>query len=234
MKDEIAVLIPAYNEEKNIGILVSKLKKNYSSIIVVDDGSTDRTNLYARENGAVVLSHPACRGKGEALKTGFMHVMENNIAAVVTLDGDGQHPVEDIPGFEKAYRRNKRAGVWVGKRRIKGTKMPLIRRMTNMSMSVFISFLAGQWIPDTQCGFRLIKREVISAVKLNTSHFETESELLIKASWKGFAISSVCISTVYDDEKSKIRPLTDTKRFFIMLASIIFPPLLRLKRSKNR
>lgn len=234
MKDEIAILIPAHNEEKSIGMLVSKLKEQYKRVIVVDDGSTDKTSFCAKERGAVVLSHPFCKGKGEALKTGFRYILENNIPAVVTVDGDGQHPVEDIRGFERAYKRNKNPGVWVGKRKIKGTKMPLIRRLTNISMSVLISGLAFQWIPDTQCGFRLIKKEVISSIRLNTSHFETESELLIKASWKGFKISSVCISTVYDDEKSKIRPLTDTKRFFAMLAAVIFPPLLRLGGSKKR
>ena len=234
MKDDIAILIPAYNEEKNIGILVSKIKKQYSNVIVVDDGSNDRTSLYARQNGAVVLSHPICRGKGEALKTGFRYIVEKNIPAVVTMDGDGQHLVEDIPGFERAYRIHKRTSIWVGKRKMKSTKMSVIRRMTNISMSVVISVIAGQWIPDTQCGFRLIKKEVLSTVRLNTSHFETESELLIKASWKGFHISSVLISTIYDEEKSKIRPLQDTKRFFIMLVSILYPPLLRFKGFKNK
>jgi|LSQX01.1.fsa_nt_gb glycosyltransferase involved in cell wall biosynthesis len=230
MKDKIGILIPAHNEEKNIGALVSELKKEYSNVIVVDDGSTDNTNIYAKESGALVLSHPVCKGKGEALKTGFRYILEKGIPAVITLDGDGQHPIEDIPGFLRAYKRNQRASIWVGKRKIKGTKMPLIRRLTNISMSVLISGVACQWIPDTQSGFRLIKKEVLSSIKLNTSHFETESEILIKASWKGFGISSVLISTIYDDEKSKIRPLTDTKRFFIMLASILFPPIRKIKK----
>ncbi len=233
MKDEIAVLIPAHNEEKNIGRLVSDLKSSFSTVIVVDDGSSDKTAENASGKGAVVISHAICRGKGEALKTGFKYIAEKGLPAVITVDGDGQHPVGDIPGFLKSYGENRRAAVWVGKRRIKGTGMPLVRRLTNMSMSLLISGIAGQWIPDTQCGFRLIKREVITSVRLNTSHFETESELLIKSSWKGFRILSVPISTVYDDEKSKIRPLTDTKRFFFMLVAVLFPPLLRFSRQKK-
>ena len=200
------------------------------TVVVVDDGSTDKTALFASENGAFVLSHGSCRGKGEALKTGFRHIEEKGIPAVVTIDGDGQHPVKDIEGFERAYRQNKRAGMWVGKRKMKSTEMPFMRRLTNVGMSVLISGMALQWIPDTQCGFRLIKRDVISSVSLKTSHFETESELLIKASWKGFRIASVTISTVYGSEKSKIRPLADTGRFFTMLATILCPALLKFKR----
>ncbi len=230
MNNEIAILIPAHNEERKIGGLVAELKKSYAAVIVVDDGSSDRTSEFARNSGAVVLTHPVCRGKGEALKTGFAYVLERGIPAVLTMDGDGQHPVSDVGNFERAYRINRRYAMWVGKRRIKGTGMPIIRRLTNISMSLVISFISGQWIPDTQCGFRLIKREVLEKIRLCTSHFETESELLIKSGWHGFRISSVPISTLYSDEKSKINPSRDTIRFFKMLCIIVFPLLSRAGR----
>lgn len=233
MIDDIAILIPAHNEEKTIASLVSELKKSYAEVVVVNDGSSDRTGILAKESGAVVLTHPVCCGKGAALKTGFSYVLQHRIPAVITMDGDGQHPVSDVHNFEEAYRRNHRPAVWVGKRKIRGTEMPLIRRMTNISMSIIISFLAGQWIPDTQCGFRLLKREVLERVRLYTSNFETESELLIKAGWCGFRISSVTISTVYSEEKSKIRPGRDTVRFFRMLLIVLCPLLLRVKRCKE-
>jgi len=230
MNKEIAVLIPAHNEEKTIGELVSELKKRFGTVVVVDDGSSDRTGIIATENGATVLRHPVCMGKGEALKTGFRYILENlgGISAVLTMDGDGQHKVKDVENFLAAYRKQKGVSIWVGKRKIKGTEMPFIRRLTNISMSIIISFLSGQWIPDTQNGFRLIKKEVIKNVHLITSHFETESELLIKSGWHRYRIASVPISTVYSSEKSKIRPVTDTLRFFRMLAVIIYPPLMRL------
>jgi glycosyltransferase involved in cell wall biosynthesis len=229
MNNEIAVLIPAHNEERAIVNLVRSLKKIYGTVIVVDDGSGDKTNLLARENGAVVLTHPACRGKGEALKTGFAYVLQHRIPAVITMDGDGQHLVSDIHNFERAYNRNKRVAIWVGTRKIKGTEMPVIRRLTNISMSIIISLMSGQWIPDTQSGFRLIKRELIERVPLCTSRFETESEILIKSGWHGYRISSVPISTVYSSEKSKINPVKDTMRFFRMLFIIIFPLLQRVR-----
>ncbi len=233
MNDEIAILIPAHNEEKTIAGLVSELKKDHATVIVVNDGSSDRTGALAAESGAVVLTHPVCRGKGEALKTGFAYVLEHGIPAVITMDGDGQHPVSDVRGFERAYRRNGRTAMWVGRRKIRGTQMPVIRRLTNISMSLIISLLSGQWIPDTQCGFRLVKREVLGTVRLWTSNFETESELLIKSGWRGFRISSVTISTVYSEEKSKINPSRDTVRFFRMLLIVICPLLLRVKRCRK-
>ncbi|MCM8762241.1 MAG: glycosyltransferase family 2 protein [Candidatus Omnitrophica bacterium] len=235
MNKDITVLIPVHNEERTIGELVSKLKQKFETVIVVDDGSYDKTGLLAEENGATVLKHSICRGKGEALKTGFSYIIKNlsGISAVLTIDGDGQHKVEDVANFEKAYRRNKNISIWVGKRKVKGTDMPFIRRVTNISMSILISLFSFQWIPDTQCGFRLIKKDVIKDVNLLTSHFETESELLIKAGWKMYRIGSVPISTVYSKEKSKINPTGDTVRFFRMLLIIFFPLLLKVKGWKK-
>ncbi|MCM8829892.1 MAG: glycosyltransferase family 2 protein [Candidatus Omnitrophica bacterium] len=236
MNKEIAVLIPAHNEERTIGELVSELKQKFEIVIVVDDGSSDKTGLLAEENGATVLKHSVCRGKGEALKTGFSYIIKNlsGTSAVLTIDGDGQHKVEDVVNFEKAYRRNKNISIWVGKRRIKGTEMPFIRRLTNISMSILISLLSLHWIPDTQCGFRLIKKDVIKNLNLLTSHFETESELLIKAGWKMYRIGSVPIYTVYSEGKSKINSIGDTVRFFKMLLIIFFPLLLKVKGWKKR
>ncbi|MDD3726170.1 MAG: glycosyltransferase family 2 protein [Candidatus Ratteibacteria bacterium] len=235
MNKEIAVLIPAHNEERTIGWLVAGLKNRFETVIVVDDGSSDRTGLLAEEGGAIVLKHPVCQGKGEALKTGFRYILREagNISAILTMDGDGQHQIEDTEIFERAYYRNKGISIWVGKRKIKGTEMPFIRQLTNISMSLIISFFAFQWVPDTQCGFRLIKKDVVGNIHLLTSHFETESELLIKASWKRYRIGAVPITTVYSKEKSKISPVRDTLRFFKMLLVIIFPLVLRIKWKKD-
>jgi hypothetical protein len=80
-----------------------------------------------------------------------------------------------------------------------------------------ISLFCRQHIPDTQCGFRLIKTNVLRAIKLESSDFEIETEELIKASKKGFKIASVDIQTIYRDEVSKIQPVRDTVRFIAYL-----------------
>ena len=227
---DICVLISAYNEEKTIGFIVSELKKKFNTVIVVDDGSTDGTYQLARTGGAVVLQHEVCRGKGAALRTGFEYVQKLKVKAVITMDGDGQHLVKDTKLFVSAYRKKRPdVGIFVGKRMFLAKDMPFLRKLTNMCMSMLISGLSGQFIPDTQSGFRLITVEVLQKMNLFTSHFETESEILIRAAWKGFRISAVPIATVYESEKSKIRPTADTARFFLMLACLFFPFLRRLR-----
>ncbi len=221
-KIRIAVLIPAHNEEKVIGRLVSEVRKLIPSVYVIDDGSSDATSSVAERHGAVVIRHLQCMGKGAALKTGFRQLQDLQFEVIITMDGDGQHSVSDLPVFIEAIERKKKAGIIVGKRKMKGTDMPMVRRLTNLSMSFLISFLALQWIPDSQNGFRAIRKKVLQDMFLITDHFETETEILLRASWKGTKIVSVPVSTIYENEKSKIRPIKDTINFFLMLVKLGF------------
>jgi hypothetical protein len=109
------------------------------------------------------------------------------------------------------------ADIVIGNRMLNTGSMPYIRKKTNRFMSYVISKISGQDIPDTQCGYRLIKRKVLDAITLESSKFEIESELIIKASRKGFRISSVPVSAVYEDEQSKINPILDTLRFMAFI-----------------
>jgi glycosyltransferase involved in cell wall biosynthesis len=222
MIEDILIIIPAYNEEKSIENLLKELKKNFKNILVIDDGSTDKTKEIVQNEEVILISHKINKGKGEALKTGFKYAIEKNFPAVITMDGDGQHLPEEALKFVEKYKKNKKTGILIGKRDIFSRDMPLIRKITNISMSILISILSFQWIPDTQCGFRLIKTDVIKRIRLYTSHFETESEILIKACLKGIKIKSIPVTTVYREEKSKIKPLKDTIRFFKMLLIIFF------------
>ncbi|MFH0935768.1 MAG: glycosyltransferase family 2 protein [Candidatus Omnitrophota bacterium] len=207
------VLIPTFNEAGAIGGLIEKIRQHDLSVIVVDDGSRDNTSVIAREKGAVVLRNPANEGKGASLKKGFGFALEQNYDAVITMDGDGQHRPDDIPYFMRLAQYSQ-SGIFIGNRMSRAANMPLLRLLTNKFMSWLISAIAKQKIPDTQCGFRLIKKEVLERLKLRTSKYETESEILIKAARAGFKIESVPIKSVYSGEKSKIHPFVDTLRFF--------------------
>jgi glycosyltransferase involved in cell wall biosynthesis len=219
---DVWVLIPAHNEESAIGELVRDVRTLIPRVLVVDDGSRDATSEKARAAGAVVVRHEVCTGKGGALRTGFSRLEKEGCVAALAMDGDGQHLVSDVPKFLAAYRRRSDIGMWVGKRRIRGTEMPFIRRATNIAMSFLISLLAVQYVPDTQNGFRLVRLRAVSGMDFVSSHFETESEILLRASWRGERIGSVPIETVYSDERSKIRPSADTARFFTMLFRLVF------------
>ena len=107
--------------------------------------------------------------------------------------------------------------------------MPWIRRATNRLMSWMLSSLAGQWIPDSQCGYRAMKREVLEKMELRTTRFEIESEILLEAARRGYRIGSIPIQSVYGGETSSVHPLKDTLRFF----KFLFQYLTR-RRSPNR
>ncbi len=222
-------LIPAYREAKAIGDVVRGSRAHADHVLVVDDGSPDRTADVAREAGAEVIVHEVNRGKGGALVTGFRHALEQGAAAVVTLDGDGQHDPAEIPRFAEAFRSTD-AAVVVGHRVDAEKAMPLIRRWTNRYMSWSISRRLGQRVPDTQCGFRLYRADVLPHLFTEAQGFAAESENLLRAGAQGFRIASVPVSTIYGEERSKIRPLRDTWRFNRM---IVKWPVRRGRALKN-
>lgn len=207
------VIIPTYNEAEKISQIIEDIKKQELAVLVIDDGSNDNTSRLAEDSGAKVLKHFCNQGKGASLLKGFEYGLNNDFDAVITMDGDGQHLPEDIPYFIRLAKYSESA-IFIGNRMQKTKNMPRLRLLTNRFMSWVVSRLAGQNIPDTQCGFRLIKRDVLKKVKLATSKYETESEILIKSSRLGFKIESVPIKTIYSGEKSQINPFIDTIRFF--------------------
>jgi len=213
---KIAVVIPAHNEAQAIGPLVEAVRTLGYDCIVIDDGSVDKTSDVASQAHAVVLKTGGKSGKGNALKVGFDYVLKNNYEALIAMDGDGQHSPSDIAAFVACYQKID-ADIVAGNRMHNPKGMPLVRLATNHFMSWLISFFCRQRIADTQCGYRLIKTKVLHAIKLESSDFEIETEVLIKASKKGFKIASVNIQTIYRDEVSKIQPMHDTLRFIAYL-----------------
>jgi len=206
------VIIPTYNEAKAIGNIVSRVRQQGLEAVVIDDGSADDTAGIARENGAVVLRNAVNEGKGASLIKGFTYALSRGFDAVVTMDGDGQHLPEEIPDFINSAESSK-SGVFIGNRMSSTRNMPYIRVFTNRLMSWLISFTAGANIPDSQCGFRLIKKEVLDKIVLKTTKYETESEIIIQSARLGFNIESIPIKSVYEGEKSQINPFIDTLRF---------------------
>ncbi|MBI3323091.1 MAG: glycosyltransferase family 2 protein [Candidatus Omnitrophica bacterium] len=208
-------MIPAYQAEKTIGPLVSGLAGQGFPVTVVDDGSSDRTAERAEEAGARVIRRRANGGKGAALRDGFSVAREGGYAWVLTLDADGQHLPREAARFLKA--REEGAEVILGNRMGDPGGMPLDRRLANRWMSWVISRMAGQPIPDTQCGFRLFSRRVLDSIELTSQRFEIDSEMVLRMGWAGIPLRSVPVSSVYRRELSFIRPLRDTFRFFLFL-----------------
>ncbi len=215
------IIIPAYNEERYILDLLTNLKTVAKGVVVVDDGSIDSTASIATAAGAHVISQPH-RGKGAALRTGFRYAIEHGYEWVITMDSDGQHDWRDVPRFLEAMGLNGSSGdVIVGTRMDEAVNMPLLRRATNRFMSGLISRLVGCSISDTQCGFRAIKARVLENVRLETSHYDTESELIIKSGKAGYSIKSIPIKTIYNGAPSNINKFVDTARFIKLLCRVL-------------
>lgn len=221
MIKNLCVLIPSYNEARTIGHIVSELAQKGFTVYVVDDGSTDDTAKIAHTNGAIVVKHKKNMGKGASLREGFKHIIKKGFDAVIVMDGDGQHLVTEIGSFIERMKATG-ADMIIGNRMLDVSSMPEERKHTNRFMSGLISALSGQHIPDSQSGYRLIKKEVLEKVNLKSSNFEIESEMIIKSARAGFKIESVPIKTVYNNEKSKVNPVTDTLRFIVFVAKILF------------
>ena len=218
-RTNVAALIPCYYEEKHIREVAARAHAQLDTVLVVDDGSTDGTEKEARAAGVEVIRHTVNQGKGAAIKTGLRELSARmGIEYALILDGDGQHLPEEIPNFLAAANAS-RAPLLVGTRMTDTRRMPFVRRMTNRFMSWQISRVCGQEVPDSQCGFRMIHRDLAPAmVAIETTKFDYETEMLVVASRRGARIAAVPISTIYGDEVSKIHPVRDTMRFLEMMA----------------
>ena len=215
-RSRVAAVIPAYQEEKHVAEVACRVRAQLEHVLVVDDGSTDTTAERARVAGVDVVVHPQNRGKGESIKTGLRYWLDRGIDYVVLLDADGQHLPEEIVRFIEAAGQNN-AKIFVGTRMNDVTSMPWVRRVVNRYMSDKISRACGQQIPDTQCGFRMLHRDLIPELLGGTNRFDYETEMLIIASRNGHRIAAVPITTVYSDEVSSIHPVRDTLRFFKLM-----------------
>ena len=215
-KRGLGVVIPAYNAEKTIkGIAEELIRIGFrpENIIVVDDGSRDRTSEIVQGLGVSVIRHPKNSGKGASLRDGFNLARLKSLEKVITIDADNQHRVSEIENFLK---RADVCDLLIGIRKDNIDAMPWPRRMVNRTVSLVVSLLSDRYIPDAQCGFRLIDLRIFDRIILQTDRYQTESELLIKASRSGCKIGFVPITTYYNSSKSYIRPVLDTVRFIRM------------------
>src|SRR4051794_21382659 len=160
--------MPCRNGASKIAPVIAELRKTLPNVIVVDDGSTDATADAAAKTGAQVFRHEKNRGKGAALITGFREARKQGFAWALMMDADGQHSPADIPTFFAAAEKS-HAPFVVGNRMANPKSMPLLRRWTNATMSWLLSNYTRRVLPDTQCGFRLVKLSAFSEDALETS-----------------------------------------------------------------
>ena len=224
-KETVLAIIPAYCEERFIGQVVRRVLKYVQTVVVVDDGSPDNTAAEAEKAGAKVIRHAENLGKGAALKKGLEFAVSMEAAFFLFLDGDGQHDPSEIPAFIESINSSQ-ADLVVGNRMRNLESMPLIRRWTNQFMSWQIGRICKIPVPDSQCGFRLARKELLPVLMAPSNRFEFESESIILAARQGFRLGFVPIRTIYTDQHSKIRPLRDTVRYLRLIHKYRDPNIL--------
>jgi len=207
------VIIPALNAERTIANVVRDCRVVNEQVLVVDDGSADRTAEVARNAGAEVVSHPANRGKGAALKTGFAYALDHGFDAVVTLDADGQHLPAEIPKFFAAFEECGADLIIGGRAHLFGQMLPR-RRFANRFSARCIAFASKTNVTDSQSGYRLYSAQLLRAIRLRTDGFEMESEVIVQAGRRGFKILLIPIDLGFVDGQSTshYKPLMDTVR----------------------
>ncbi len=218
-----AAVVPAYNAEPYLASVIGNIQRFLPAdrIVVVDDGSTDRTHEIARAAGVVVVAHEVNRGKGAALWSGARKALELGMRYIITLDADGQHDPAEIPRFAEQAGKSG-ADIIVGNRMDDRKDMPFIRIFANRATSAFVSLRTGIRIPDSQNGFRMLKTSIFEKINLVTRRYDTESEILIKTAHLGGRITSIPVQTIYGTETSSVHPFVDTLRFFRMVIRSYF------------
>ncbi|WP_153552732.1 glycosyltransferase family 2 protein [Halomicrobium sp. LC1Hm] len=201
-KTEISrcAVIPAYNEGRTIGSVVLETLPYVDIIIVVDDGSDDRTAAISEAAGAEVISLGSNRGKGAALKVGFEQAMDYGASVIVTLDADGQHNAGSIPELIAPIEAGE-AEVVVGSRQLTGDGEPSFARCFGRWMLDSATNLTLESpVCDTQSGYRSFSRDALEVVGDIQVGMGVESEMLIHCDRAGLTVSEVAIEEHYNDE----------------------------------
>ncbi|MBF4467779.1 MAG: glycosyltransferase family 2 protein [Methanobrevibacter arboriphilus] len=215
---KIVAIIPAFNEEVALGSVILRTLQYVDKVIVVNDGSSDKTEDVAKLAGAEVISHSSNLGKGQGLKSGFDFVQasnENNnydelFSIIVTIDGDGQNNPDEIPQLVAPIISGE-ADFVNGSRYIEGSKeddTPGYRRVGQKVLDKATNISSGLNITDSQSGFRAFSKKTIPFFKLNDSGFGIESEMLSDAAEAGIKVVEVPITVRYDLNGSTENPIT--------------------------
>ena len=205
---KVTIGIPAYNEEKNIAKIITKLKKITDSIIVCDDGSSDMTSEIAKNLGVIVISHKKNMGYGAAIRTIFEKSAEIGSDILVTFDADGQHRVEDVSRVLRPLE-NSEADIVIGSRFLgKQSNVPNYRKLGIKVITQVTNSSLKTKLTDSQSGFRAYSKQVLSKISLSEIGMGISTEILIKASSGGLRITEVPITILYSGDTSTHNPVS--------------------------
>ena len=210
------MLIPTYNNDGTLKVLIESVFSYTDSVIVINDGSTDSTSeILASINGLDVLDLEVNCGKGIALRKGFEYALNKGFQYAITIDSDGQHLAEDLPVFLDKIEKEPDSLI-VGARNMDQDNIPGKSSFGHKFSNFWYRVETGINLPDTQSGYRLYPLQLIKEFKYRASRYEFEIEVIVKAAWNGINVTSVPIVVIYfegEERVSHFRPAMDNLRF---------------------
>jgi glycosyltransferase involved in cell wall biosynthesis len=216
--EHFAAVVPCYNAGGRLRLVLEGLVSQAGHVLLVDDGSTDRSAAQASDLPVQTLSIPRNMGKGHALLLGFRAALElPDLEAVIVLDADGQHDPKELPRFIATFQQTG-ADLVIGSRVFDMDHVPWRSWFGNTLTVKAVHLLFGRHIPDTQCGYRLLSRRFAEAVVRDVAggRYDTEIDILLKAVREGFPIAEVPIQTLYEagNPSSHFRKVRDSARIY--------------------
>ncbi|MCF2447550.1 DUF2062 domain-containing protein [Dyadobacter sp. CY345] len=224
------ILIPTYNNQKTLRrVIDGVLAYGSEDIIVINDGSTDDTALILESyRGKVhILTNEKNSGKGFSLRRGFKEAIHLGYKNAISIDSDGQHLPSDIPLFIETAL-NHPGALLMGSRNMNQEGVPGKSSFGNKFSNFWFKFETGLTLPDTQTGFRLYPLDSIKKIRLFTSKFETEIEVIVKLAWRDVKIIPINIQVIYDSNErvTHFRPFRDFTRISILNTYFVILTLL--------
>jgi len=196
MKKKTFAIIPAHNEQKHINSVVKGTKKYVDEVIVVDDGSKDKTKEIAIKSKAIVLRHLVNLGKGASLKTGCEYAVKNKADILIVIDADAQHDPHEIPKFLESIKSH---DIVLAYRKL-NKDMPFVLKFGNWVINKTIKFLYGIKIKDSQCGYRAFTAKAYKKLSWKASDYSMESEIIAKLGKCRLSYCEIQIDTIYSDK----------------------------------
>lgn len=231
-KHKVAVLIPTFNNEQTLGNVIRSVQEYSKDIIVVNDGSTDSTEKILQQFQNInLVSYTPNKGKGHALRKGFMRAIELGYDYVISIDSDGQHFAEDLPKFLYALQDHP-AAIIMGVRNMAQAGVPGKSSFGHKFSNFWFWVETGIKMNDTQSGYRLYPIRLLSGMKFITRKFEFEIEVMVRSVWHGIAMAEVPVKVFYapkEDRVSHFRPFQDFTRISILNTVLVTMALLYIK-----
>jgi len=218
------VILPTYNNSRTLAKVIEGIALYSSNIIVVNDGSTDGTELILKNFPWIcTISYEKNRGKGWAIRKGFAMARQLGYQWAITMDSDGQHFASDLPAFLQELEP---AGLTllVGARNMNQSSVPGKSSFGNRFSNFWFRLETGIRLPDTQSGFRLYPLQELEALKFHTRRYEFEIEVLVRAAWKGIRVGAVPVQVYYPpagERVSHFRPFADFLRISLLNSLLV-------------